>query len=240
MRRAGGPRQPPRPSRRTSGSRRAHGRRAARPSQTACGDGGTAHRHTLDQRRGEPGSGGSLQPLRDARRARLERTICEQPVDRARELVVREAVGVEAHAEAGLVDALRVVVLIPEDRQHDHRQAVVQALRRRVVAAVRHDQVDLRKQRRLRQELGAGHRAREAKLVMAWSERHDHAVPRGAEHVDQPLHQRHVTRAERAEAQVDERAVALASSGGGSHGASVARTLVWRLCHVAASGSLRA
>ncbi len=66
-------------------------------------------------------------------------------------------VGRESHAEPGLVDALRVVVLIPEDRQHDHRLAVVERLARRVVAAVGDHEVDPGENRGLRQVPFAAH-----------------------------------------------------------------------------------
>ena len=63
-----------------------------------------------------------------------------------------EAVGREPTPEAGLVDPLGVVDLVPEQRQHDHRLAVVERLGDGVVAAVGDDEVDLRQDRRLRQE----------------------------------------------------------------------------------------
>ena len=73
------------------------------------------------------------------------------------QLPVRERVGVEADPETGLVDALGVVVLVPEQRQRDHRLAEVEALGRRVVAAVGDDEVDQRQDRRLGHELLAPH-----------------------------------------------------------------------------------
>ena len=71
----------------------------------------------------------------------------EQPVDGAEQLVVGEVVGVEPHAEAELVHPLRVVVLVPEQRQHDHRLAEVERLGGRVVAAVGDHEVDERDDR---------------------------------------------------------------------------------------------
>jgi hypothetical protein len=57
------------------------------------------------------------------------------------------------HAVAGFGDALRVVVLVPEDRERQHRLAEPHALGRRVVAAVRDHGVDVRQHGGLRQEL---------------------------------------------------------------------------------------
>ena len=70
----------------------------------------------------------------DSRRS--QRGVGEQLVDGADQLVVGERVGRQADPEAELVDPLGVVVLVPEQRQHDHRLAEVDALGGRVVAAV--------------------------------------------------------------------------------------------------------
>ena len=94
------------------------------------------------------------------RGARASRASASDAVDRGEQLLRRVAVGVEPHAEARLLDALGVVVLVPEQRQDDHRLAEVQALGDRVVAAVGDDGVDLREDRGLGQELLAGHRRR--------------------------------------------------------------------------------
>ena len=90
--------------------------------------------------------------------------------------VVLELVRRHPDAEARLVDALRVVGLVPEDRQRDHRLAEVEALGRRVVAAVRDDEVDLREDRRLRQELRAPHVVGELELGVLRPLRHDEPV----------------------------------------------------------------
>src|SRR5256885_16649981 len=60
--------------------------------------------------------GGPLQPGSFAR---------EQPVDRRVQLLVLELVGRKPPAEAALCEPLRVVVLIPEEREDDHRHAEV-------------------------------------------------------------------------------------------------------------------
>src|SRR5439155_373198 len=74
----------------------------------------------------------------------------EQTVDCLDQLFRLVAVGVEAAAESELLHPLSVVVLIPEERQHDHRLAEMQGLGDRVVAAVRDHEIDLREDRRLR------------------------------------------------------------------------------------------
>ena len=119
---------------------------------------------------------------------------------------VLELVGRQPHAEADLLDALRVVVLVPEERQHDHRLAEVDRLGDRVVAAVRDHEVDLRQDRRLRQELGAGHVRRELDRLVLRALADDVAVRRLGERGDEAVHQLDVGRAEAAEADVDERA----------------------------------
>ena len=78
--------------------------------------------------------------------------VAEERVDGAGQLVVLEVVRRQAPPEAGLVDPLGVVDLVPEERQHDHRLAVVEGLGDGVVAAVGDDQVDLGQDRRLGQE----------------------------------------------------------------------------------------
>src|SRR2546423_1928040 len=72
----------------------------------ACG----AHRSWI---RLQP-RGGLLQPGSFAR---------EQADDRRVQLLVLELVGRQPHAEAALGDPLRVVVLIPEEREDDQRHA---------------------------------------------------------------------------------------------------------------------
>ena len=91
-------------------------------------------------------------PGRHRGEALRERLVGQELVDGVGELLVAEAVGREAPAEAGLVDPLGVVDLVPEQRQHDHRLAVVEGLGDGVVAAVGDDEVDLRQDRRLGQE----------------------------------------------------------------------------------------
>jgi hypothetical protein len=71
--------------------------------------------------------------------------------------VVGEPVGVEPFPEPGLRDALGVVVLIPEQREDDHRFAEVDGLGGRVVPAVSDHQIDHRQDSGLRQELRAPH-----------------------------------------------------------------------------------
>ena len=128
--------------------------------------------------------------------------------DGADQLVVGPVVGREAFAETRLPQPLRVVVLIPEQRKADHRQAEVEALAHRVVAAVRDQQIALRQDRRLRQELIAVHVRPERHLVLQRSHRHDRAVLGLGHRVDQALHQPHVHATERPERQVDDLALA--------------------------------
>ena len=118
-------------------------------------------------------------------------------------------VRVEAHAEAELVHALRVVVLIPEERQDDHRLAEVEALGDRVVAAVRDHEVGVGEDRRLREELRAAHVVRELVLIVLRPFRDDEALRAVGKRRDEPSHQVDVGRAEAAERKVDERAVGL-------------------------------
>src|SRR5437879_4571463 len=120
--------------------------------------------------------------------------VVEKAVDGADELVVFELVGWQAHAEAELVHALRVVVLIPrvvvlipEERQHDHRLSEMERLGDRVVATVRDDEVDLRKDRRLRQELLAEHVVGERDQLVLRTLAHNHPVIGLREHVDERL-----------------------------------------------------
>jgi len=79
---------------------------------------------------------------------------------------VGEPVGVQPDAESQLVHPLRVVVLVPEQRQRDHRLAEVQALGDGVVAAMGDDQVAHRQHRRPREERRAGHVGSELDLGM--------------------------------------------------------------------------
>ena len=84
----------------------------------------------------------------------------------------------EADAVAELVDALGVVVLVPEQRQHDHRLAEVHRLGGGVVATVGDHQVDLRDHLGLRDGRGAGHVVGQPQLVGPGTHAHDDAVPR--------------------------------------------------------------
>ena len=104
-------------------------------------------------------------------------------------------------------------MLVPEQRQHDRRPPEVQRLGDRVVAAVGDHQVDLGEERGLGQELGTGHVAGELVLGVLGSLGDDVAVWRGAEDVHQALHQRDVAGAERPEAEVDQRPVAVGELG---------------------------
>ena len=67
-------------------------------------------------------------PLRD--------WIEQQKARLTEEIRVGERVRRQPHPEPGLVDALGVVDLVPEQRQHDHRLAVMERLGDGVVAAV--------------------------------------------------------------------------------------------------------
>ena len=98
-----------------------------------------------------------LQALRGVSEPGGNSRVRQQSVDGSGDLIVAEGVGTEAGTEARFGDALGVVVLVPEDRQKDHRLAVVHALGDRVVTAVRDHQVDVREHGDLRQELGADH-----------------------------------------------------------------------------------
>ena len=80
-----------------------------------------------------------LQPPRDRGEPVAQRAVREQPVQRAAQLVARVPVRRQADPEAELVHPLRVVVLVPEQRQQHGRLAEVQRLGGRVVAAVGDD-----------------------------------------------------------------------------------------------------
>jgi len=131
--------------------------------------------------------------------SRFQAFVCEQRRDRAGQLLVLEPVRVQPRAVVQLADPLRVVVLVPEQREHDHRLPEMEALRHRVVAAVRDDDVDLRQDRGLRQELFAEHVVGQCEQLVLWPFADDDAVVGRAQHVDQALHQLDVGRAERAE-----------------------------------------
>jgi hypothetical protein len=113
------------------------------------------------------------------------------------------SVAVEPAAEPELVHALGVVVLIPEERQHHGRLPGLQRLGDRVVAPVGYDEVDLRQDRRLGQELGPDDVLAEVQLVVARSHADDDEVVGLCQRVDQSLHELHVGRAEAAETQID-------------------------------------
>ena len=136
-----------------------------------------------------------------------QRVVAEQSVDRARQLLGRVRVRVEPHAEAGLVEPLGVVVLIPEEREDHGGLAEPQRLGDRVVAAVRDHEVDVREDRDLRQELGAGHVRGELELIVLRALGHHDPAVDLRELADQRAHELDVARAERAEAQVDQRGV---------------------------------
>src|SRR5205807_8489208 len=122
--------------------------------------------HSLDQfgRPGRPGD--SLETFGDPGQAALELVVAEEPVDHAAQLARLVVVGRQPDAGRQLLDPLGVVVLIPEEREDDHRLAEEEALRDRVVAAVSQDEVDLRQDPRLRQELSADHVVGELELVV--------------------------------------------------------------------------
>ena len=118
-----------------------------------------------------------------------EGPVGKQLVDRVGELLVAEVVGREASPEAGLVDPLGIVDLVPEERQHDHRLAVVERLRDRVVAAVRDHEIHLRQDRGLRQEPLAGLVVVQGDLIGERALRDDDPVLGRRQEIDQPLHQ---------------------------------------------------
>ena len=111
------------------------------------------------------------------------------------------------------MDPLRVVVLVPEDRQDDHRLAEVDALGGRVVAAVGDHEIHLGQHRNLRDELGPGHVGGQLVCLVLRSLRDDVAVRRLGQRLHEPLHERHVGRSERSKAEVDQRALALERGG---------------------------
>src|SRR3990170_6296597 len=111
-----------------------------------------------------------------------EQGVGDQPLDRLVHLSLIEPVRVEAHAVPELVHALRVVVLVPEQRQHDHRLAEVEGLRRGVVPAVRDHEVDERDDVRLGHAPFPPHVVGKVELVRARALRHDVAVGREREH----------------------------------------------------------
>src|SRR3954468_7200314 len=97
----------------------------------------------LDQFRAPHVPGLRLHGRRDVLHPRGERFISQQPVDRAGQLLRLPVIRGKADAERGLFQPLRVVVLVPEQRQADHRQPEVEPLASRVVASVRDQQVAL-------------------------------------------------------------------------------------------------
>ena len=108
---------------------------------------------------------------------------------------------------------LRVVVLVPEQRQHDHRLAEVQALGGGVVPAVRDHQVGERDDRGLRHELRAPHVRRQGDLLVQRPQGHHVPVRGGRQAVDHPLHQADVGRPQRTQREVDQGAVAAGQRG---------------------------
>src|SRR5262249_42479607 len=99
------------------------------------------------------------------------------------------AVGVEAGAEAGFVEALGVVVLVPEDREDDHRLAGVEGLGDGVVATVGDHQVDLGGGLGVGGGIGGGRVVGE--VVRGWlgAFGDDHPVAVAGEGFDQVAHQ---------------------------------------------------
>ena len=99
---------------------------------------------------------------------------------------------------------LRVVVLVPEQRQDDHRLPEVQRLGGRVVAPVSDDEVHLGDHLGLRQDRGPDHVVGEVDHVSHRSLAHDVPVLRAPEHVNKPSHQVYVRSAQRPEGQIDQ------------------------------------
>src|SRR6266542_3587226 len=114
-------------------------------------------------------------------------------------------VGIESSSKSQLVHSLSVVVLVPEERQHDHRLPKMQRLRNGVVAAVCDHDVYLGQDHRLSQELLAGHVRSQAKLFVLRPHADDDEVISLCESVDQLLHEADVSRAKAPEAEVDDR-----------------------------------
>ena len=164
-------------------------------------------RHALDQVGGADGPLRRLDPLRHRDQPASQRAVRQQLVDRVGQLLVAEVVGRQAAAEPCLVDALGVVDLVPEERQDDHRLAVVERLGDGVVAAVGDDQVDPGQDRRLGQEPLARLVVVQGDLVGQRTLGDDDPVLGRRQQVDQPLHQGHVRRTETAQREVDQRAI---------------------------------
>ena len=136
-----------------------------------------------------------------------ERVVTQQAVDGPDELVLGPVVGGHPGTEARLLEALGVVVLIPEERQRDHGEAEVKPLADGVVAAVRDQQIALGKDRRLRQNwfpyiFGPS-------VIWSLSGPMDTTVRCSIEghRVDEALHQTDVHAAERPQRQVDDLAL---------------------------------
>jgi hypothetical protein len=134
--------------------------------------------------------------------------VCEQGLDRPEELGCVDVVGGEASPEARLLHTLSVVVLVPEQRQHDHRLGEVEALRRRVVATVGDHEVDDWQYLRLGDLLGSPHVAGEFVFVVSWSLADDEAMRRLRQHFHESSHEIDVRRPERAERQIEQTAMA--------------------------------
>ncbi len=117
---------------------------------------------TLDQIRGRHSTGTRLKPPGDGIQPPLTVPVRQHVVKRRDEVGAGELIRGEPDAEAELADALGVVVLIPEERQDEHRFAEEEALRRRIVSPVGDDGVDPRQNRRLRQERFAVHIVRQS------------------------------------------------------------------------------
>jgi len=124
------------------------------------------------------------------------------------QLIIGELVGGKPYTVATFVDSLRVVVLIPEQRQHDRRHPERECLADGVVAAVRDHRVALGHDRGLWHELLTPHPLAERELVMKRTHRDDHPVRCPVQRVDHPLHQGHIHAAEAAQRQVNQLAVA--------------------------------
>ena len=74
-----------------------------------------------------------------------------------------------------------------------------------VCAPVRDNEIDVRKDGRLREELRSGHVLREVELLVLGTDADEVAVRCLGEHLEEALHQRDICGSERAEAEIDER-----------------------------------
>ena len=102
------------------------------------------------------------------------------------------------------MNSLGVVVLVPEQRQHNHRLAEVQRLGRGVVPTVSNHQVNLVDDGGLGEELCSHHVVRQLELVVLGSFAHDKLVRGFPQDIHESLHEGHIGTAQRAKRQVDE------------------------------------